>query len=195
MALASDDPAVRRRLGSVGRPLPSLERRDPRTPTATPRRRRRARRDLRARRAGRRRVPRPRRRHSRTAGSRPTTPARSTRTGSSTSRAGSTTSSSAAPRTCHPARSRTSSSPIPRSPTPRWSACPTPSGARRSSPPSCSSRANSHRGRAAGVGPGPPALVEGRRSASCSAHAMPYNETGKLLRRVLRVELTERFGS
>ena len=57
-ALTSDDPAVRRRLGSVGRPLPTVEITRPRRAMATCCRPGSAGRDLGARRAGLRRVPR-----------------------------------------------------------------------------------------------------------------------------------------
>ena len=63
-ACASDDPAVRARLGSVGRPLPSIEL-EIRDADGDVLPRRRAGRDLRAGRAGGRRVPRPQRPHRR----------------------------------------------------------------------------------------------------------------------------------
>ena len=89
-AFASDDPAVRARLGSVGQPLPTLEL-EIRDPMGNVGGRRRVGRDLRARRAGRRRVPRPQRRSPTTAGSRPATAATSTRTASCSWRVASTT--------------------------------------------------------------------------------------------------------
>ena len=102
-AIASDDPAVRRRLGSVGRPSAAIELtiRDPfgeELPAG------RGRRDLGARRAGVGRVRRARRRAA--SGSPPATAATSTPRASCSSRVASTTSSCAAARTSRPARSR-----------------------------------------------------------------------------------------
>ena len=132
-AIASDDPAVRRRLGSVGRPLPTLEVtiRD----TYGRGRTRRARRDLGPRRAGLRRVPRPQADRA-TAGSRPATAATLDEDGylfvegrldDVIVRGGENIS---------PGEIEDVLATHPPSPTSPSSACPTPSGARRSSPPS-----------------------------------------------------------
>jgi acyl-CoA synthetase (AMP-forming)/AMP-acid ligase II len=128
-AIGSDDPAVRRRLGSVGRPLPSLESAARSTCAAS------------------------RWRGStsdgpcspRTAGFRPTTPASSTSTASCSLTVGSTTSSCAAPRTSRQERSRTCSPTIGPWPRRRWLEYRTQSGARPWRPRSCSPRAPTFR--------------------------------------------------
>ena len=129
-----------------------------------------------------------------TAGSTPATRATSTRRAISSSTAGSTTSSSGAARTSRRGRSRpywwTTRPWTP----PPWSGYPTPTGGRRSSPPWCRPTARSidEEGlrdfvRATLRSTRTPERIEIRDD-------LPYNETGKLLRRVLREELAARFG-
>ena len=101
----------------------------------------------------------------------------------------STTSSSAAARTCRRARSKTCSwntRPSPRRPS-RHPRRRVGRGGRRGR----RARRRRHRddGRAAGLGARAPAVVADARRSSRSASELPYNETGKLLRRVLRQEL------
>ena len=131
----------------------------------------------------------------RTAGSRRPTAGRSTPTATCTWRGVSTTSSCGAPRTCRRARSRTCSSPTRPSPTPASSACRTWSGARRSSPPSWCRRFVGHRGGAPGVGQEPAPVVEDAAAHRVPARRCPYNDTGKLLRRVLKSELADAYGT
>ena len=192
-AFASDDPVVRERLGSVGRVLPGVELtiRDPEGNAGA---RRRARRDLGSGRAGLGRVPRrdPRRRR-RVVQHQRQRAARSTRATCSCTGA-SMTSSSAAARTSHPARSRRSWSSTRRWSRPPSSASPTSSGASGWWPRSCSNRARR---------PTEAELRDHVRLALRSActperikitDELPFNETGKLLRRVLRDELAGEFG-
>jgi fatty-acyl-CoA synthase len=125
VAVTSPDPAVRRRLTSVGRPLPTLELeiRDADGRSVGPGERGEIRAD---------RSSRP------TVGFPPMTPVGSTRTGTCTSTAGSTMSLCGAPRTFPRVRSRRSSSATPPSPRRPWSAFPIPSGVRRWARRSCS---------------------------------------------------------
>ena len=182
-ALASDDPAVRRRLGSVGPAVAVGRDLDPRP----------------VRRAGRR-TARPARSGSAASRSRASTSAArvaatgsprataatSTRGASCSSRAASTTSSCAAARTSRPARSRTCCASTRPSTTSPCTPSRRRSGARTSGRPSCligdvdiEELREWVRGRLRSTRV--PAMIDVRTE-------LPYNETGKLLRRVLKAE-------
>ena len=130
-----------------------------------------------------------------TAGSRPATAATSTRTASSSSRAASTTSSCAAARTCRRARSRTCCSTTRRWPTPAVVGVPDDEwGEVVAAAVVLHAGHDGDRGRAAGRGSA--SRLRSSRTPERdrrSARELPYNETGKLLRRVLRTELATEF--
>ncbi len=138
-AFASDDPAVRARLGSVGRVLPGVELSVRDRPAGLSRPASGARSGCGASRC--RASTSVTRRSTRTTGSPPATPAGSTPTASCTSKGDSTTSSSAGARTSRRARSNPPCSIIRRWKRQPSSAYPTSSGASAWWPPSCCGRA------------------------------------------------------